>query len=70
MKRRDVLKKIRKQAKAAGVTYSEKELTRHTGITCGTVSTTVARHNEIADQMAETIFKQLEPALGKGWWRK
>jgi hypothetical protein len=70
MKRRDVLKKIRQEAKATGATYSEQELTRHTGITCGGISTTVPRHNEIKDLMAETIFKQLEPALGKGWWRK
>lgn len=70
MKRRDVLRKIRKAAKEAGVDYAEQELTRHTGITVGGVSTTVARHSEIPDLFAETIFKQLEPALGKGWWRK
>lgn len=70
MKRREVLKRIRKAAKEAGVEYSEQELTRHTGITCGSVSTTIGRHTEIADLMAETIFKQLEPALGQGWWRK
>ncbi len=70
MKRADVLKKIRKAAKAQGLAYTERELTRHTGITVGDVSTTVARHTEIPDLFAETIFKQLEPALGKGWWRR
>lgn len=70
MKRRDVLTKIRKAAKVAGVAYSEQELTRHTGITVGGISTTVPRHGEIIEYTAEAIFKQLEPALGKGWWRK
>ena len=70
MKRVEVLKRIRKAAKAQGVAYAEQELTRHTGITVGSVSTTVARHTEIPDLFAETIFRQLEPALGKGWWRK
>lgn len=70
MKRTEVLRRIRKAAKAAGVSYDEFEMTRHTGVTVGGVRTTVARHLEIADQMAEVIFKQLESALGKGWWRK
>lgn len=70
MKRGDVLRTIRKAAKAQGLAYREVELTRHTGITVAGVSTTVARHQEISDVMAQTIYKQLEPALGKGWWRK
>lgn len=70
MKRGDVIRKIRKAAKAKGSPYSQQELTRHTGITVGSVSTTVARHQEIPDLFAETIFRQLEPELGKGWWRK
>ncbi len=43
-------------------------MTRHTGIRCGGVATTVRRHNEIPEQLAETIYKQLAPALGEGWW--
>lgn len=70
MKRGDVLKKIRKAARAQGLDFVEQELTRHTGITVGGVSTTVARHTEIPDLFAETIFRQREPALGKGWWRR
>ena len=57
-------------AKAQGVSYTEQELTRHTGITICGVSTTVARQAEIPDMFAETIFRQLEPVLGKGWWRQ
>jgi mRNA interferase HicA len=70
MKRRDVLKRIRRAAKTQGVEVTVRELTRHTGITVGRTSTTVPRHNEIADLMASVIFKQLEVELGKGWWRR
>lgn len=69
MKRGDVIRKIRKAAKAKGVDCELFERTNHTGIQCGSVRTTIGRHNEISDLMAETIYKQLEPALGKRWWK-
>jgi len=69
MKRRQVLRKIHLAAQAAQMTYTERQLSRHSGVTVGSVSTTVPRHREIPDLLAETIFKQLEPALGKDWWR-
>lgn len=70
MKRSSLLKKIRKAAKDAGLAYEATELSNHTGIKIGDTHTIVARHTEISDLMAEVICKQLEPALGKGWWRK
>lgn len=70
MKRTDVLKTIRKAAKEAGVDYTEFERSRHTGLQVGEVRTTIGRHNEIHEGDAEALYKQLEPALGKGWWRK
>ena len=70
MKRRDVLRKVRVATKAEGVSYSERELTRHTSITVGAVSTTVPRHQEISNLLAEAIFRQMESELGKGWWRR
>lgn len=70
MKRGEIIRKIRKAAKAAGVTVEIDELTNHTGLTVGGVSTTVSRSTSDFGQMAEVIFKQLEPALGEGWWRK
>lgn len=70
MKRRQLLRKIRDAAKEAGIGYSEHELTRHSGITVGNTSTTIPRHIEIHDRLAEAIYKQLEVELGKGWWRK
>ena len=70
MKRTAVLKKIRQAARDADLDYMETELTNHTGLRVGGVSTVVARHLDIPQFTAETIFKQLEPALGKGWWRR
>lgn len=70
MKRGDVLGKMRKAARARGVSYTEYDLTRHTGVTVGDARTTVPRHTEIKNNMAEVIFKQVESALGKRWWRK
>lgn len=70
MKRRDLLRKIKAAAKEQGVAYSEQEGTRHTGVTVGNVRTTVPRHSEVVELTAQAIYKQLEPALGKGWWRK
>ncbi|MGH3755030.1 MAG: hypothetical protein ACRDRP_20500 [Pseudonocardiaceae bacterium] len=66
--------KIRQGAKLAGVEFEMYELTRHSGVRCGTVSTTVPRHNEIPEELATEIsssyLKQLSPALGPRWWTK
>lgn len=69
MKRAAVLKRIRKAAKQADVDYVETEGSNHTRLQVGAVRTTVGRHSEIVDLMAETIFKQLEPELGERWWK-
>lgn len=70
MKRTAVLKKIRQAAKRADVPYVETELTNHTGLQVGNVKTTLGRHSEISEGTAEALYKQLQPALGKGWWRR
>lgn len=63
------LNRIRKATKDAGVEFATFERTNHTGLQVGEVRTTLARHNEIAEGTAEALYKQLEAALGKGWWR-
>ena len=70
MKRTVLLKKIAKAAKTAGVEFSMQELTNHTGLTVGTVRTTIGRHSEISEGTTEALYRQLQPALGKGWWRR
>jgi hypothetical protein len=69
MKRVAVLKKLRRAAKAAGVEYSEIELSNHLGVTVGTVRSTIGRHNEVAEGTVQAFYKQYEDVLGKGWWR-
>lgn len=69
MKRRDVLKKIKTQAKEQGLVYSETELTNHTGITVGGTRSTLGRHSEIDDVTARKFFDQFANEFGKGWWR-
>lgn len=70
MKKREVLKRIEKAAKRAGVDFEVTEASRHTQIVVGTVKTTISRHPEVAEGTAEALYRQLQPALGKGWWRK
>lgn len=67
MKRAEVIRKI---SKAAGVPFESEELTNHTGITGGGIATVDSRSTSDFGRTAETIFKQLEPAPGVGWWRK
>lgn len=69
MKTREAIKKIQKAAKAAGLEFELTELTNHTGIRVGNKKTTIGRHSEIPNLMAQKIFKQLEGELGEGWWR-
>jgi hypothetical protein len=70
VKRAEVRKRINKAAREKGLDVHEFEMTNHTGLTCGSARTVIPRHAEIAEGTAETIFKQLEPALGRRWWRK
>jgi hypothetical protein len=69
MKRRDVLKKLKTEAKRQGLDYSETELTNHTGVTIGDKRSTLGRHSEIDDVTARKFWDQFAEVLGKGWWR-
>ena len=69
MKRRAVLKQIELEAKRQGIPFALRELTNHTGIQVGHIKTVIGRHIEIDERSKISLFKQLQPALGKGWWR-
>jgi hypothetical protein len=69
MKRRRVLKKLQAEAKAAGLSYTEAELTNHTGVTVGGKRSTLGRHTEVDDVTARKFWAQFDEVLGKGWWR-
>lgn len=69
MKRTAVLRRLRRAARDAGVSYEEVELTNHTGVVVGGLRSTLARHTEIDDVTARKFFDQYAAVLGKGWWR-
>lgn len=69
MKRRTVIGKIKAEAKAKGLAFQTIELTNHTAIIVGGKRSTLARHSEIADDVARMFFAQYQEVLGKGWWR-
>jgi hypothetical protein len=70
MKRREVIKRISKQAKADDVDFDlKREGANHSVYDVGGCMIPIPRHNEIDDQMARAIFKECEAAFGKDWWR-
>lgn len=69
MKRREVIKRIKAEAKRQGKTFEMVELTRHTGITVGDTRSTLKRHAEIDEVTARRFFDQYADEFGKGWWR-
>ena len=69
MKRRDVLRRVKAEAKRRGLDYREIELTNHTGIIVVGTRSTLGRHAEIDDVTARKFFDQFAGEFGKGWWR-
>jgi hypothetical protein len=70
VKRREVIKRISKEAKAQRIAWDlDREGAQHTVYTLAGLPIPIPRHNEIHDRLAEEIFKECEPKLGKRWWR-
>ncbi|MFT4299347.1 MAG: hypothetical protein QM597_06930 [Aeromicrobium sp.] len=69
MKTKAAIKKIREAAEKAGLEFEQFERKGHTGIRVGSKKTTIGRHTETPDGMAEKIYRQLQDELGQGWWR-
>lgn len=69
MKRKEVLRRVRRAAREAGVPFHTVELTNHTGVVVGGHRSTLGRHAEIDDVTARRFFDQFAEVLGKGWWR-
>jgi len=70
VKRREIVRRIAAQAKAAGVTWEvQREGANHTVYRFGATTIPVPRHVEIGPGLSEDIFKQCEPELGERWWR-
>lgn len=70
MKRKELLSKISRAAKDAGVSWEPvAEGAEHTIFQVGAQKVSVPRHREINKFTAEGILKDTEDELGKGWWR-
>ncbi len=70
-KRRDIVSRIAKAAKAAGISwYVHHEGGNHTVYSLDGLMIPIARHTEIGEGLTQAIYKECEPRLGKGWWRK
>ena len=69
-KRRDLIRKIEKQARSQGVAFGElREGSKHTIYTLDGVRLVIPRHRDINEITAESIYSDAEVKLGKGWWR-
>lgn len=70
MKRREVIKRISKQAKADGVDFDlKREGGSHSVYDLGGCMIPIPRHNEINEMTARGIFIEAEEVFGKDWWR-
>jgi mRNA interferase HicA len=69
MKRRDLMKKIRTEAKRCQKNVTESEGGRHSKITVGSTSVRMPRHRVLNADTARGIMQELEGEFGKGWWR-
>ncbi len=70
MKRRDLLKKIAKAAKASGGEFGlVREGAEHTLYQLNGQRVVVPRHGEINEITVVEIMKDLEGQLGREWWK-
>jgi hypothetical protein len=70
MKRSELIRRIRRAARPAGLTFEfDRQGKEHELWVCGRAKVSIPRHREINERTAEGICRDLEPELGEGWWR-
>jgi mRNA interferase HicA len=70
MRRTELMRKINRAAKAAGVEVRKvREGASHEMWECGGERFTVPRHTDINEYTAREIMKGLDSVLGEDWWR-
>ena len=69
MRRTELIRKIRQEAKRQGVAWKQVEGARHDTFWLGKVKIPIPRHAEIGQRTTEDILHECEAELGKGWWR-
>lgn len=70
-KPREIVKKITKEAKRQGLGFVfDREGANHTVYKLDGLMIPIPRHPEIGERLAEEIYRECQPKLGKGWWRR
>lgn len=70
MKRRELIKTITRAAKANGLKFTvARQGGKHEVYELDGLMVPIPRHNDIDHQLSQLIFKNLEPKLGKRWWK-
>ena len=70
MRRSELIRKIRQEARRQGVAWKQVEGAKHDTFWLGSVKIPIPRHAEIGQRTSEDILHKCEAELGKGWWRK
>jgi hypothetical protein len=71
VKRTELLRKIRREARRQDVSWAtDGSGARHEAWWLGAVKIPVPRHAEISERTAQDILHECEAELGKGWWRR
>lgn len=70
MKRRELIKRISKEAKAQGLDWSPaRQGSNHEVYSLDGLMIPIGRHTEFGNKYAEAVWKECEPKLGEDWWR-
>jgi hypothetical protein len=71
MRRAQLLRRIGTSARRQGIVWIlDRQGASHEIWRCGTTVVPVPRHAKIGNHLAQRIFEELEPELGKDWWRQ
>lgn len=70
MKQRELIRKIARAAKAKGLAWVlARHGANHDVYSLDGLKIPIARHSEVTNRYAETVWQECEPKLGEGWWR-
>ena len=69
-KKKDIIKRIRREAKAKGVDFEKaaRPGSNHDIWMLDGIMVPIPRHNEIPELTTRGIYRECEEKLGKDWW--
>lgn len=70
VKRRDLVRRIAAQANTLAISWQLlRRGANHDLYALDELPIPIPRHTEIGEALAEVIFKECEPKLGRRWWK-